>query len=88
MEEFLLRLPTGLMVFTFKKCIKRMHGDVMCVCVRACPHVSTPELLYSFLLHFVRWNRHRTKLLAECCVVHVGLVQTELTPWSGVCLHC
>jgi hypothetical protein len=32
MEEFLPLLSTDLMVFTFKKCIKRMHGDVVCLC--------------------------------------------------------
>ena len=68
MEEFLPLLSTDLIVFIFKKCVKRMVREVararvcvcvcVCVCVRVCPHVSTPELLCLFLLHFVNWNRH------------------------------
>jgi hypothetical protein len=54
MEDLLPPLSTGLIVFTFKTCIKRMHGDVMCVraCVPSCFDTGTAV----FRLSFVNWN--------------------------------
>jgi hypothetical protein len=39
MVEFLPLLSTDLTVFIFKKCIKRMHIYVVCVCVFVCVFV-------------------------------------------------